>query len=536
MLQHFSKNKTPSNMASAGTATQGHRSIRQSAFGHRPHGKIALLLAIVAVCGGGIAFYYVRVLSFSQSAILRDLQEASGMNVTVRGYHRTHFPSPGCVLDGVEFRSQTDNFTLIQIDHLVIKGTYAGLLRHHVQHVKTVGTRVFVPPFGSHYTFPTKHSNIVVDQIIANGALVAFVSSDATPRLVFDVHDALLTDVRWGRPIRYQLKFHNPQPPGEISVAGTFGPWADGHHEDTPMTGEFSFERADLSVYGGISGMLASAGKFAGTFKHIDVEGTTDTPDFEVTSGGHKVPLSSHFAAYVDAIHGDTFLKRVEAHWGHTTVFAEGSVAGSQNQHGKIGRFRLTARNGRLEDILGLFVSAPRSPMSGALSFRSAAEIPSGDEPFLKKVRFSGRFGLAEGSFSTADTQENVNELSAGARGESKENPETVLTDLNGEFDLSRGTARFAELSFGVPGASAKMHGTYGILNQKIDLHGQMRVDSQISKTSSGVKALLLKMMDPLFKKKKRGEIVPVHILGTYQKPECGLDLVKKPNDISSRK
>ena len=52
-----------------------------------------------------------------------------------------------------------------------------------------------------------------------------------------------------------------------------------------------------------------------------------------------------------------------------------------------------------------------------------------------------------------------------------------------------------------------------------------MKVDTKISKTSSGVKALLLKIMDPLFRKKKKGEIVPVHILGTYEKPQFGLDL-----------
>jgi hypothetical protein len=34
-------------------------------------------------------------------------------------------------------------------------------------------------------------------------------------------------------------------------------------------------------------------------------------------------------------------------------------------------------------------------------------------------------------------------------------------------------------------------------------------------------------MMDPIFKKKNKGEIVPVHIAGTYEKPEFGLDLTQ---------
>ena len=36
--------------------------------------------------------------------------------------------------------------------------------------------------------------------------------------------------------------------------------------------------------------------------------------------------------------------------------------------------------------------------------------------------------------------------------------------------------------------------------------------------------------IDPFFKKKKKGEIVPVHITGTYDHPEFGLDLTAQKN------
>jgi hypothetical protein len=129
-----------------------------------------------------------------------------------------------------------------------------------------------------------------------------------------------------------------------------------------------------------------------------------------------------------------------------------------------------------------------------------------------------------------------VNELSAGARGENKDDPETVLTDLKGRVVLEHGVASFSDLSFHIPGAGARLHGTFNLLNYKIDLHGDMRVDTQISKTSSGMKALLLKAMDPLFKKKKKGEVVPVHIGGTYNHPNFGLDLAHSDADKQSHK
>jgi len=61
------------------------------------------------------------------------------------------------------------------------------------------------------------------------------------------------------------------------------------------------------------------------------------------------------------------------------------------------------------------------------------------------------------------------------------------------------------------------MNGTYNILTYKINLHGGMRVETRIFKTTGKVKSLFPKSIDPMFKKKRKGEVVPVHIEGTYQ-------------------
>jgi hypothetical protein len=41
------------------------------------------------------------------------------------------------------------------------------------------------------------------------------------------------------------------------------------------------------------------------------------------------------------------------------------------------------------------------------------------------------------------------------------------------------------------------------------------------------MKSFLLKAIDPIFKKKRKGEVVPVHIAGTYRHPQFGLDLTR---------
>jgi AsmA-like C-terminal region len=332
------------------------------------------------------------------------------------------------------------------------------------------------------------------------------------------------------------LKVENPEPPGEIVTHGKFGAWTTGNPGETPISGEYTFEQADLGVYQGIAGTLAAKGKYSGALKHIDIAGTTDVPDFEVKSGGHQVQLVTQFDAFVDAIHGDTFLKRVDARFGRTNFIVDGSVAGVKGRKGKTALLNLSAPKGRIEDILGLFVKTPHAPMSGAVALKVKAEIPSGKQPFLKKVKIEGTFGVDDGSFSSSQTQKNVNELSAGARGEKMEDAETVLTDLKGQVELEGGIAKFSDLSFGIPGAKARAYGTYNLLNETIDLHGRMRVDTKISKTETGTKSLLLKALDPLFKKKKKGEVIPVHITGTYAHPQFGLDVTDQKEQSHSRK
>ena len=111
-----------------------------------------------------------------------------------------------------------------------------------------------------------------------------------------------------------------------------------------------------------------------------------------------------------------------------------------------------------------------------------------------------------------------------------------MLFRSKGQVVLEGGIAKFSDLSFGIPGAKARMHGTYNLLNHKIDLHGRMQVDTKISKTTTGVKALLLKLVDPFFKKNKKGEVVPIHIAGTYEHPQFGLDISEQKAPPSPHK
>jgi hypothetical protein len=495
-------------------------------------GKFALIVIVitVAACAAlcAIALGLSRRWPLAQERVLQDLREASDSEVRVRAFRDRYFPTPGCVLEGVVFhRGPALAKPLITIEKVTIRASYLGLLSQRVRLITAEGMHVFIPAFGTGEPFHTTRSKITVEEIVANGASVEFASRNPDKKpLRFDIHEALLRDVGWKGPLSYRMKVHNPEPPGEVITEGKFGVWNQSDPAETPISGEYKFEQADLSVYKGIAGKLSSTGKFGGKLGHIDISGATDTPDFEVKSGGHPVRLKTEFSAYVDATKGDTFLKHVDADFWKTHVEAQGSIATSRDGKGKTALIDLRASKARIEDLLRLFVKANRAPMSGSVTLEGRAEFPPGKQRFLEKLKLQGAFGIAGGTFAKPSTQEGVDKLSAGARGEKDQaDPETVLTDLKGQVNLVAGTARFSDLSFGVPGAAARMKGTYNLLSHKIDLRGQLQVDSKISNTTSGPKAFLLKMMEPFFKKKRKGEIVPVRISGTFEHPTFGLDL-----------
>lgn len=522
--------RPPSRMSSA-TASPSATLRPTGEDGKTPRSRRVIILTVVAaVLLVSAAILWVRFWPFGQNSVVQDLAEASDSRVQVQSFRAIYFPHPGCTLRGLTLIHGSDTaHPLIAIEKLTIEGSYLSMLARHVSRITAEGLRIFVPSQASQ-PFHTQRSTISIGEMVANGAILEFAGHDPDkPPLRFDVPEATLRDIGWKGALAYRVHVHNPEPPGEVTASGKFGVWNQDNPGQTPVSGKYRFEHADLSVFHGIAGMLSSGGEFAGTLGHIDISGTTDTPDFKVTSGGHPVELIADFSAYVDATHGDTFLKRVDAHFGKTRVVATGSIAGTVHGKGKTALIDFSSDNGRIEDMVGLFVKASRAPMSGAVTLQAKVEIPPGREPFLKKFRFRGNFGIGGGEFSKPSTQQGVNKLSAGARGEKNaSDPQTALTDLTGRAVINNGVTNFSDLSFGVPGASARMQGTYDLINYKIDLRGQMKVQTKISNTESGAKAVLLKMIDPFFKKRKKGEILPVRIGGTYDHPTFGLDLKDK--------
>ena len=510
---------------------------------------IVALLALVVVC----VLLAVRW-PFREAAIIQDLEEAGSGKVEIRNFRQIYFPHPGCIAEGVTYRLAANAPQFATLEKLIIQSNYLGLLGSHIRRIRADGIHIYVLPKGSQQKFNGLNSaSAHIDEIDIYNAVLEVARQEAgKPPVQFGIHELSLNPASATRPMHFSARLSNPEPPGDIFASGQFGPWRG---MQTPVAGDYTFENADLGTFEGIAGILSSQGKFSGVLQHIDVTGKINIPAFEVTKSDHPVALNSEFTAYVDGANGDTFLNQVSSQFLKTRVISKGKVAGTPDQKGKgkTATIDLEARSGRIEDILRLFTREAQPPMAGDVSFKGKAILPPGTERFLKKIELAGDFGISDSNFTRPSTQEKVDQLSQSAQTEQRENAKSkskdekkdsdpatappVLSDLRGHVVLKYGTATFSNLSFYIPGAHAQMHGTYNLISEKIDLHGTLKMDSDLSDTAHGAKAVILKVLDPFFKKKRgHGSDVPVKVSGDYHHPAFGMDVGKAGQRLLSRK
>ncbi len=371
---------------------------------------------------------------------------------------------------------------------------------------------------------------LTIGDITTDDAVLEFVSEQpAEDRFTLRIDHLTLDHVGESDPVTFHARFNNTEPPREIRSDGRFGPWNDDDPASTALSGSYTYEHAKLGVFQGIAGTLSSRGKFGGTLGHIAAEGDLEVPDFKV-SGVHAVHLASSFHAVVDGTNGDTYLTRVESRFGRTTVISQGDVKGHPGQHGKTVMLSMSVSQGRIEDLLGMFNSA-RPAETGEVRLETKVELAPGPQAFLRRLRLDGELGIGSGRFTDPKVQEPVNRLAESARGETKDREEvdasTVLSNLKGHLSASGGIAKLSSISFTEPGTLAEIEGTYNLVDKSLNLRGVLTTNGKLADTTSGFKAVVIKALGPLIKKKSV-TMVPFSITGTSSAPSFGLDLAAK--------
>lgn len=483
---------------------------------------------------------------FTKGRVELGLEDTIRARVSFSKFHMIYFPNPGCVAENVTFAGSSSTgeaAPLITIQRMQIEGRYADLIARpgYIARVVLSGLRVHAPLQGvsanSSASQSSQRPEVRVGEIVADGAELEVARAGGKPPLKFEMHSLRVRSYGRSNAWSYRVTMENAEPPGEIISDGKFGPLNLEDLGAAPVSGTYEFQKANLAVFRGIAGTLSSTGDFSGRLGEIGVRGTIDIPDFKVATGEHEVHLTSKFTANVNGTNGDVFLKQVETSFLQTSVSASGTVAGKPGQKGKTTSLDVEVDQGRIQDLLRLFVTAKHPPMNGVTSLKAHVEILPQGRPFLQELTLRGDFGIGEAAFTRPAMQTRVDQMSERARGEKQDkskpqapavadDPENVVLNLHGHVELRDGTAKFSELSFSVPGASARMNGTYNLPNERIDFHGMLKTEAELSQETTGIKSALLKPFDPLFKRKNAGAAVAVKMTGTYKNPQFGFDAV----------
>src|SRR5262249_5244819 len=154
----------------------------------------------------------------------------------------------------------------------------------------------------------------------------------------------------------------------------------------------FVFRHADLSVFGGISGILSAHGKYGGALGRIDVTGETETPDFMINISRHRVPLKAGYHAIVDGTNGDKTLAQMDASFFDTQLVAKGGVYDVKGVDGRLVTLDVSIEKGRIDDLMRLAVNTPKPPMTGGLRLHTKFDLPPGPRDVVDKLKLNGQF------------------------------------------------------------------------------------------------------------------------------------------------
>lgn len=421
-----------------------------------------------------------------------------------------------------------------------------------INKVSVKGLVIHLPPkserrqlrsFASGSSFGSKAGpvdQVTVDEIVVNRARLVF-DNDQPGKvpLTFNIHKLVLHSVGAGQAMQFHAVLVNPKPIGNIDTTGRFGPFDVQDPGDTAVDGDYSFTHADLSTIRGIGGILSSKGRYSGQLSHIAVDGTTDTPKFQLSEAGHPMPLRTTFHAIVDGASGDTYLQPVDAWLAHTHIVAKGQVVRVPGEQGRDVQLDFTVETGRIEDLLQL-AQKSQPLMSGQVQVQGRMNLPPGKESVIDKLQIQGVFALDDLHFNSLKVQAKVDELSLRGQGHAdqaqketdafragklqKADAANVASRMKGQFTFSNGAISLPALDYHVPGASVELKGSYSLKTQALNFTGTARLQAHVSQMVTGWKSWLLKPVDPFFAKNGAGTQVPISITGTRSQPRIGLN------------
>ena len=486
---------------------------------------VGVLLAVAIVLAGANWPYRHR-------KIKPMLEDVLASQVTFTGYHRIYFPNPGFVATEITMRrkSASNLPPLGHVETMVVEGRWSDLflLRRRVQLVDVTGMHILVPALGSkenHAAFPAgsgrdfEGPDTKIERLVIHSSELDIMRPNGKP-LIFPIKLIEMLNLHKGEAMTYAIDMQNAFPRGHILARGKMGPVHGKSFSATPVSGDFAVAQMNLHDAGEISGKLDVHGHFKGTLQAMEVETNAQTKDFAVQDG-KPTPVEGTMSCTLYGENADMTIHSIILHVGASTIQAEGTIKGSPN---KATNLDIQVDRGRVEDVMRPFLHR-EVPITGPVSLKAHAYLGPPGVGFVARLRMNGRFFIPAEKVTDKQVERELSDFSRRAQGKQKPDQRNktknecgkkdVLSSLGGPARIENGVASTPRLIFRVPGAQATLAGTYRFHNDEAHLTGDLKMDTDISHTSTGFKSFLLKPLAPFFKKKNKGADVPIAVTGT---------------------
>ena len=510
---------------------------RATSWKHKRYVIELALFAVLVVALAGIAVM-LTYWPFRYREVHPLLEHTFRSKVMVKHYHRTYFPHPGYVAEGVTFYRHGDTQIppLATLDRMTVVGKWTNLIfhPHELYEIRLGGLHVRIPPSGTKArrldfnegVVASSQQTIQIETIVADGTTLDFLGENGRPPLRLQFPLLQLHNVHQGQPLSFFARVMVPMPRGVVLANGSAGPFRTNDYGATPLSGTYSLQNADLSQVHGISGHASASGRYTGTFSGIETFGQLAIPDFRAASA-HRVRLDAAYRVLVNGINGDVEIQETEVRTGESLITASGSVVGKPNKV----NFTIATKDSRVQDLLKI-VDQDDPSVVGKVSFHAAVNLNNGPEKFLQRLGLKGEISLAQVSFAKPDTQHDMNAFAARVQkdppGRSRTDPPQVTATASSPITFHEGTAYFPDIHVTLPGADAHLNGTFNLMDTRIHFTGKADLQRDISRAATGWKSALLKPLIPFFRHKDAGAIVSVAVTGTAREPQITQDVLNE--------
>jgi hypothetical protein len=508
---------------------------RTTSWKHKRHVIELALFAVLVLALVGVQVM-LTYWPFRYREVHPLLEHTFRSKVTVKRYHRTYFPHPGYVAEGVTFYRHGDAQIppLATLDRMTVVGTWTNLIfhPHALYEIRLGALHVRIPPPGTKArgldfnggVVASSQQTIEIETIVADGTTLDFLGENGRPPLRLQFPLLQIHNVHQGQPLSFFARVLIPRPQGVVLANGSIGPFRANDYGATPLSGTYSLQNADLSQVHGISGRASASGRYSGTFSGIETYGQVAIPDFRAASA-HRVRLDAAYRVLVNGINGDVEIQDTEVRTGENLITASGSVVGKPNKV----NLTIATKDSRVQDLLKI-VEHDDPSVVGKVSFHAAVNLNNGPEKFLQRLGLKGEISLAQVSFAKPGTQHDMNAFAARVQkdpsGGSKTDPPQVTATASSPTTFHEGMAYFPDIHITFPGTDAHLQGTFNLLDTRIHLTGKADFQRDISRAATGWKSALLKPLSPFFRHNDAGAIVSVAVTGTARQPKITQNLL----------